>query len=153
MNATRRHIAAFLGLSLLLTLVAPASALAAEKQATLTVDVVLASKKKGPTDKRLEKFKSQFSDFAYKSFKSLGTRTATVGEKDSKTVDLADGKKLTVTFSSVSKDGKARFKLQIPGVVSTTVSLAPGGSVVLGGPAMPHGDGVLFIPVTLSRLK
>jgi len=150
MNASRRSVVAALGLSFA-ALLAPASALAAEK-ADVTVHVVLASKKKGENDPRLERFRKQLGDFSYKSYKLLAVKRANVEVGKSETVDLAGGKKLTVNFRSVDKDGRARMKLTIPGVVETTVAVRPGGDVVLGGPAMPYGEGVLFVPVTLNRV-
>ena len=152
MNTLRRSAIAMIGVSLM-ALVAPMRAVAEGKQATVTVHVVQASKKPGETDERLKKFKKQFSDFAYKSYKLVGTEQATVPEGGTKSVQLAGGRKLDVNFRSIGKDGRARLKLSIPGVVDTTVALAEGGDVVLGGPALPSGDGVLFVPVTLNQVK
>lgn len=153
MNAPRRLAIKALGLSVLMCLAAPATALAQGKQADVTVHVVLASKKPGNTDPRLSRFKKQFSDFAYKSYQLLAVRQASVKEGGTETVELAGGKKLNLNFRSVGKDGRARMKVSIPGVVDTTVSLGEGGDVVLGGPALPHGDGVLFVPVTLNKIR
>ena len=150
MNANLRSLVAAVGLSL--ALAAPAQALA-EQKADLTVHVVRASKKPGKTDPRLARFSEQFRDFAYKSYELVGVKKATVEKGKSKTVALAGDKKLTVNFRSVDKNGRARLKLSIPGVVESTVAVRPGGDVVLGGPAMPHGDGVLFVPVTLNRIS
>lgn len=151
MNASRRSVVAALGISLA-ALLAPASAMAAEK-ADVTVHVVLASKKKGENDPRVERFRKQLGDFAYKNYKLLSVKKENVELGKSETVDLAGGKKLTINFRSIDKEGRARMKLTIPGVVETTVAVRPGGDVVLGGPAMPHGDGVLFVPVTLNRVS
>src|SRR5690606_5163719 len=71
----------------------------------------------------------------------------------SKTIALAGKRKLTVNFRSVDKNGRARLKLSIPGVVESTVAVRPGGDVVLGGPAMPDGDGGLFVPATLNKVR
>ncbi len=151
MNASRRSVLASLGLAFAFAF-APLSASAAEK-ADVTVHVVQASKKPGKNDPRLERFRKQLGDFAYKNYQLLSTKKVDVEVGKSETVDLAGGKKLTVNFRSIDKQGRARMKLSIPGVVDTTVAVRPGGDVVLGGPAMPHGDGVLFVPVTLNRLK
>lgn len=150
MNANLRILAAAFGL--LLFLAAPAPALAAEK-ADLTVHVVRASKKPGKTDPRLTRFQEQLGDFAYKSYELVAVKKATVEKGKSKTIALAGKRKLTVNFRSVDKNGRARLKLSIPGVVESTVAVRPGGDVVLGGPAMPDGDGVLFVPVTLNKVR
>lgn len=152
MNLPRRlsSIALAVGL-LLLAAGAPAQALAAE--AEVTVHVVRASKKPGKTDPRLKRFQKQFEDFAYKSYQLEGVKKVKLKSGKAETVQLAGGKSLTVNLNSVGKDGKARLKLAIPGVVDTTVSMAKGGDVVLGGPAMPHGDGVLFVPITVNKIK
>ena len=142
-----------LGLAaLLIVAIAPAAAWAAPK-ATVAVDVVLASKEPGDTDPRLAKFKMQFADFAYKSFKLLGSRLITVEEKESARIDLAGDHKLDVTFSKLETNGRAKLKLSVPGVLQTNVSLARDGSVVVGGPALKEGNGVLFVPVTLVEAK
>lgn len=151
MNATRRSVLVLFGL--LALLLAPLSAAAQDEVADVSVHVILASKKAGKTDPRLEKFRKQLGDFAYKSYSLLDVKKAQVAKGKSQTVDLAGGKKLTINFRSVDKDGRARLKLTIPGVVESTVAVRPGGDVVLGGPALPHGDGVLFVPVTLNRVK
>ncbi len=130
----------------------PTAALAAPK-ATVAIDVVLASKEPGKTDPRLAKFSSQFADFAYKSFKLVGSRLITVEETKSATVELAGDHKLEITFTKASASGRARLKLAVPGVLDTTVSLARDGSVVVGGPALRSGSGVLFVPVTLVEVK
>lgn len=153
MNALRHLTAALSGLALVLCLVAPLEAVAEGKQADVTIHVVRASKKPGKTDPRLNKFKKQFSDFAYQSFEVVSVRQAKIKEGGTETVDLPKGKKLSLNFRSVGKDGKARMKLSIPGVVDTTVSMQQGGDVILGGPAMPDGDGVIFVPVTLNRIR
>ncbi|HWV39918.1 MAG TPA: hypothetical protein VN033_15720 [Vulgatibacter sp.] len=130
----------------------PGAALGAPK-ATVAVDVVLASKEPGETDPRLAKFRMQFADFAYKSFKLLGSRLITVEEKESARVDLAGEHKLDVTFTKLDAKGRARLKLSVPGVLQTNVSLARDGSVVVGGPALKSGNGVLFVPVTLVEAR
>jgi hypothetical protein len=104
-------------------------------------------------DKFILLIKQIDSDFAYKSFRHLASRSTTVEVDQTQQVDLVEGRKLVIGFKQVDKDGRVRLQLSIPGVVNTTVSLAPGGSVVLGGPALPSGDGVLFVPVTLSSAK
>lgn len=148
MKAIRTLLAA---LGLFAYLLLPGQVLADE--ADVTVHVVQASKKAGPTDPALERFRSQFGDFAYKSYKLLAVRKAKVTKGKPATVDLAGGKKLTLDLRSVDKAGRAKLKLSIPGVVETTVAVRKGGDVVLGGPAMPHGDGVLFVPVTVEKVK
>ncbi|AKU93091.1 hypothetical protein [Vulgatibacter incomptus] len=141
-----------LAAGLLLCAFAPAKVLAAPA-ATVAVDVVLASKQPGDTDPRLAKFRTQFADFAYKSFKLVGSRLITVEEKQSTQVDLAGDHKLSVTFTKFEANGRAKLKLAVPGVMDTTISLARDGSVVVGGPALKSGDGVLFVPVTLVEVK
>lgn len=153
MNAFRHLAAAVSGLALALSLLVPVEAVAEGKQADVTIHVVRASKKPGKTDPRLGKFKKQFSDFAYKSFEVVSVKQAKIKEGGTETVDLPAGKRLSLNFRSVGKDGKARMKLSIPGVVETTVSLPQGGDVILGGPAMPDGDAVIFVPVTLNRVR
>lgn len=153
MNAFRHLTAAISGLALAFCLLAPVEAVAEGKEADVTVHVVRASKKPGKTDPRLGKFKKQFGDFSYKSFEVVSVKQARIREGGTETVDLPAGKKLSLNFRSVGKDGKARMKLSIPSVVETTVSLPQGGDVILGGPAMPDGDGVIFVPVTLNRIK
>lgn len=151
MNTDRRSILRFLFVaSLAVAAGLPLEARAAEKRATVTIEVIRASKADGPTDPKAEPIRRQMGDFAYKSFRHLASRTAAVEVGGKQQVDLVEGKTLQVGFPQVDKDGRVRLQLAIPGVVNTTVSLAPGGSVVLGGPAMPSGDGVLFVPVTLT---
>jgi len=152
MNPSRRSVLVLF--SLLALLLAPLSASAQKEEvADVSVHVVLASKKAGKSDPRLERFRKQLGDFAYKSYSLVKVERVNVEKGKSQTLDLAGGKKLTVNFRSVDKDGRARLKLTIPGVVESTVAVRPGGDVVLGGPAMPHGDGVLFVPVTLNKVK
>ncbi|WP_373046611.1 hypothetical protein [Vulgatibacter sp.] len=151
MNASRRTLLAALGIALL-AVFAPLHAMAEGEKADVTVHVVLASKQKGENDPRLERFRKALGDFAYKNYKLLAMKKASVEMGKSETVELAGGKTLTLNFRSIDKDGRARMKLTIPGVVETTVAVRPGGDVVLGGPAMPHGDGVLFVPVTLNKV-
>lgn len=153
MTAIRRLASAAFGLALALSLLAPAEVLAEGKQADVTVHVVRASKKPGKTDPRLGKFKKQFGDFAYQSFEVVSVHKANIKEGGTETVQLPAGKQLSLNFRSVGKDGKARMKVSIPKVVETTVSLPQGGDVILGGPAMPDGDGVIFVPVTLNRIR
>ncbi len=154
MNTDRRALLRLLVVvSLGLAAGLPLEARAAEKQATVTVEVIRASKTEGPTDPQAAPIQRQMGDFAYRSFRHLATRNATVELKGNTQVELAEGKQLRVGFRQVDKDGRVRLQLAIPGVVDTTVSLAPGGSVVLGGPALPSGDGVLFVPVTLRSVK
>jgi phosphoglycolate phosphatase-like HAD superfamily hydrolase len=154
MNMDRRALLRLLVVaSLGLAVGLPLEADAAEKTATVAVEVVRASKAAGPTDPKAEAIRQQMGDFAYKSFRHLATRTASVELKASREVELVEGKKLRVAFRQVDKDGRARLQLAIPGVIDTVVSLAPGGTVVLGGPALPSGDGVLFVPVTLRAVK
>jgi len=136
----------------LLAVILPAQALAAPK-ATVAIDIVQASKEPGENDPRVAKFRSQFADFNYKSFKLVASRLITVDEKKATTVDLAGGHKLNVTFTKAEPNGRARLKLSVPGVLDTTVSLKRDGSVLVGGPALPSGNGVLFIPVTLVEVK
>jgi len=150
MNAMRPLIAFCL---VAVVALAPFSAFAQATEAELTVHVVLASKKPGKTDKRLARFKKQFGDFAYQSYQLLSVERAKVKLGESQTVKLAGGKELTLKFTSMGKGNRARVMLSIPDVIETTVAIVPGGDVVLGGPAMPHGDGVLFVPVTLNRLN
>jgi hypothetical protein len=150
MNASRRSLLVAFGLFFFL--VAPVQALAQEK-ADLSVHVIAASKKPGKSDPRLERFRKQLGDFAYKNYQLLSVKKISVEKGQSQTVSLEGGKKLTVNFRSIDKDGRARLKLTIPGVVESTVAVRPGGDVVLGGPAMPHKDGVLFVPVTLNKVK
>lgn len=154
MNTDRRHLLRFLFVaSLVVATGLPFRADAAAKQATVAVEVIRASKADGPTDPKAEPIRRQMGDFAYRSFRHLASRSTTVDVKGTAQVDLFEGKKLQVGFRQVDKDGRVRLQLAIPGVVNTTVSLAPGGSVVLGGPALPSGDGVLFVPVTLTSVK
>lgn len=147
MNLLRTLVA----IALFAGFIAPAAH--ATPKATVAVDVVLASKEPGETDPRLAKFRMQFADFAYKSFKLLGSRLITVEEKQSAAVDLAGDHKLEVTFSKLEPNGRAKLKLSVPGVLQTNVSLALDGSVVVGGPALKSGNGVLFVPVTLVEAK
>ena len=144
----RRSVLAALAVGLVL---AAGPAHAGEKKATVVVDVVKASKEAGPSDAKVEKFRAQLDRFDYRSYKVVSTKRVTVEKGESETVDLPGGKTLTVRFKQVDKDGRVRLRLSIKGVVETSVSLSPGGSVVLGGPALPHAGGVLFVPVTLSR--
>lgn len=130
------------------------SPLAAGAQtASVEVMVVQASKQEGPTDPRIGPLRKQFADFAYRSFQVLSQQQVDVTEGGTQTVSIPGGKTLTIRFTKRDKDGKARLALEIPAVVKSTVSLAPGGTVMLGGPAMPHGPGVLFVPVKLTRVK
>lgn len=128
----------------------PAGALA--QKASVTVQVIQASKKPGKTDKSLERFQDQLGDFAYKSYKLVDTKRTTVELGKTSTVTLPGKRKLDIHLRSIDKQGRARLKLSIPGVVDSTVAVRQGGDVVLGGPAMPHGDGVLFVPVTVTRI-
>ena len=131
MNASRRSVLASLGLAFAFAF-APLGASAAEK-ADVTVHVVQASKKPGKNDPRLERFRKQLGDFAYKNYQLLSVKKISVEKGQSQTVSLEGGKKLTVNFRSIDKDGRARLKLTIPGVVESTVAVRPGGDVVLGG--------------------
>jgi hypothetical protein len=132
---------------------------AQEKMATVAVDIVRASKTPGKTDPRLEKFRRQLADFSFQRYRLLDSRLVTVEEKQTVSVPLEKGRKLQgkdlqVTYVKQEKDGRARLKLVIPGVVDTTVTLALDGTVILGGPAIPSGEnGVLFLPVTLVTVK
>jgi hypothetical protein len=154
MTTDRRALLRFLFVaSLALAAGLPLEARAAAKRATVAVEVIRASKAEGPTDPKAEPIRQQMGDFAYKSFRHLASRSTTVEVDQTQQVDLVEGRKLVIGFKQVDKDGRVRLQLSIPGVVNTTVSLAPGGSVVLGGPALPSGDGVLFVPVTLSSAK
>lgn len=144
----------------ILAIAAPGTALAAEpRMATVSVDIVRASKTPGRTDPRLEKFRLQLADFSFKKYKLLDTNLVTVEEKKTVSIPLEKGRKLRgktldVTFVKMEKDGKVRLKLVIPEVVDTTVSLSLDGVVILGGPAIPSGkNGVLFLPVTLVAVK
>lgn len=128
-----------------------AAAEGAVRTATVEVEQIHASKAEGPADPRMAKFRAQLDDFAYRSYKLVSERKVTVALGASETVPLAGGKELKITFTKVDKDGRSRLRLSIKGVVETSVSLAAGGSVVLGGPALPHGDGALFVPVTLTK--
>jgi hypothetical protein len=121
------------------------------KTVTVEVDMIHASKAAGPADPKADRFKAQLGDFNFQSYKHVGEKKVSVTLGQAETVPLAGGKELKITFSKVDKDGRARLKLAIKGVVETSVSLADKGSVVLGGPALPHGDGVLFVPVTLHK--
>lgn len=151
------------GLSLALALFAvgaPGPADAAEpRTATVAVDIVRASKTPGRTDPRLEKFRLQLADFSFKKYKLLDTNLVTVDEKKKISVPLEKGRKLRgktldITFIEVEEEGKVNLKLEIPGVLDTTVSLSIDGVVILGGPAIPSGkNGVLFLPVTLVNVS
>lgn len=138
-------------LALLLTLVASPALADDPAQVSVDVTIVEASKKDGPVDPRVKPFQDQLDDFAYKSFKLLSEKSVSVPRGGKQMVGLPNGKTLTVGYTKVDKDGRVRLRLAIDGVVSTSVSLAKGGSVVLGGPALPHGESVLFVPVTLSK--
>lgn len=141
-----------LAAAVFLALLLPSAAFAAPK-ATVAIDIVQASKEPGENDPRLAKFRSQFADFAYKSFKLVGSRLITVEEKASTKVPLAGGHELTVTVTEANAAGRAKLKLVVPGVLETTVALKRDGSVLVGGPALPSGNGVLFVPVTLVEVK
>lgn len=162
MHRTIAALSLALALPLLVGLLpasAGAQALAHEKMATVAVDIVRASKTPGKTDPRLEKFRSQLADFSFQRYKLLDSRLVTVEEKQTVSVPLEKGRKLQgkdlkITFVKVEKDGRARIKLSIPGILDTTVSLALDGVVILGGPAIPSGkNGVLFVPVTLVNVN
>lgn len=149
MTTTRALLAAVLLFAALL----PAPAFAAATKATIAIDIVQASKEPGENDPRLAKFRAQFADFAYKSFKLIGSRLVTIEESKNTKVELAAGHSLQLSFLEAQPNGRARLKLSVPGVLDTTVSLKRDGSVLVGGPALPSGNGVLFVPVTLVEMK
>lgn len=138
-------------LALLLSLAAAPAFAEEPAQVSVEVSVVEASKKDGPVDPRVKRFQDQLDDFAYKSFKLVSEEKVSLQKGGKQSVGLPNGKTLTVGYTKLDKDGRVRLRLAIDGVVSTSVSLAKGGSVVLGGPALPHGESVLFVPVTLAK--
>lgn len=159
MRRTLTTIGISLGLALW-ALGLPHAAKAAEpRRATVSVDIVRASKTPGRSDPRLEKFRMQLADFSFKKYRLLDSRLVTVEEKKTVSIPLEKGRKLRgksldVTFVKVEKDGKVRLRLLIPEVLDTTVSLSLDGVVILGGPAIPSGkNGVLFLPVTLVNVS
>lgn len=137
-----------LALLLLGAALIPVAASAQAAPVTIHVSVIHASKSGSEVDEELVPLKRQLSAFAFSSYKLVDTKDLRLAFGSQAKVRLPNGATLEVRPLRRDADGKLRVQLRIPDLVDTTYAIAPGGTLIVGGPKWKRG--VLILAVTQS---
>ena len=126
------------------------------KTVKLDVQVISATEGDAGVDKRLEKLRSQLSDYKYSSFQLVSEKSVALAVDKNATIDLPENYVLQVTPRSVEANGPAKVHLNVrsakqPNLVDTTVTIPPGKTVLVGG--MKQKEGKLVLAVTHQASK
>ena len=140
------------GLTILLGLLATARPGEAAT-VSLRAEVILASNQGTGTDERLGPVAKQLNDsFKYSRYELLATPAGDAQVSQTWRAPLPGGRTLEVTPTAVA-EGNYQLQVRVLGpkgepVMTSSVRLRPGGTVLIGGP--PNPPGVLIIALSAS---